>query len=268
MIKLSKIEDFFVNQTKNIVFVCTAITFLTVAATAVYIGVLSTSTEDKITVAVSGQFNKFKELKIEEHNKKYKKQDINQKPKTKSNNLTPEQARAKRQVARIADNLNVYNALLGDDPVNKVKLEKYVFKKIAEVKGYTSSMINDLGVSKIIEVFVEPTLDELEKETINLIKSADESKVLPVQDIRRIDAREYLSWYFDEKNKSKREAKRRKIEQENKVMADRKNAKKSTYFIGILAIIFGSLLAFLVYMRIDQGIRLVSQYIAEDSKNT
>jgi hypothetical protein len=268
MIKLSKIEDFFVNQTKNIVFVCTAIIFLTVAATAVYIGVLSTSTEDKITVAVSGQLNKFKELKIEEHNKKYKKQDINQKPETKSNNLTPEEARAIRQVNRIADNLNVYNALLGDDPVNKVKFEKYVFKKIAEVKGYTSSMINDLGVSKFIEVFVEPTLDELEKETINLIKSADESKVLPVQDIRRIDAREYLSWYFDEKNKSKREAKRRKIEQENKVMADRKKATEWTYYIGILAIIFGSLLAFLIYMRIDQGIRLVSQYIAEDSKNT
>ena len=90
MIKLSKIEDFFVNQTKNIVFVCTAIIFLTVAATAVYIGVLSTSTEDKITVAVSGQLNKFKELKIEEHNKKYKKQDINQKPETKTWNLDEE----------------------------------------------------------------------------------------------------------------------------------------------------------------------------------
>ena len=268
MIKLSKIEDFFVNQTKNIVFVCTAIIFLTVAATAVYIGVLSTSTEDKITVAVSGQLNKFKELKIEEHNKKYKKQDINQKPETKSKNLTPEQARLQRQLDRIVNNLNVYNALLGDDPVNKVKLENYLFKNIAVLNGYTPSMINDLGASKYIEVFVEPTLDEIEKETTNLIKSADESKVLPVQDIRRIDVREYLSWYFDEKYKSKREAKRRKIEQENKVMADREKATEWTYYIGILAIIFGSLLAFLVYMRIDQGIRLVSQYIAEDSKNT
>jgi len=243
------IENFCVRQVKNIIFIATSIAFLLVVGTSVYIGVKSISTPDDIKVADAGQLSSYRSKLQKEHELKYKKNTTVDKSKEieQKKNSDP----IDLSIKNIFNNLNSYAEILGDEPItSEIKLKKDLLESVERVVEYDSQYVD--------------VLRDLELETKQLIALGEELKVMPITDSRRIDMRSFVPWFFSERLKAKQDADKKTKAELEKVRNDKIVAGSLIPILGIMAIVFAGLLAFLVYMRIDLGIRLISKYIADD----
>ena len=73
---LSKVENIFVNQAKNVVFIFTFIAFLITGGMGVYIGILFASSPDKPNVTQSSSLDDYQEQLKLKHDAKYQKKEV------------------------------------------------------------------------------------------------------------------------------------------------------------------------------------------------
>ena len=251
----SKIESVFVNQAKNVIFVFTIVAFLITGGLGVYIGILFSSSPDKVNVTSSSQLSDYLGLLEKQHEAKYKKKEETgagesaTKIKKDNNQFYPD------LITKIIRNINNYAAIVGEDPVNRDKFAFHV-KKDIEIT---------LGLQKDYEI--KAVLEELERETKKLKSLGKDQHELPVTDIRRVYTRDFYDWFFQDKMKDFKDAITKRKDEERRVEKDKEEAFSLIQVIWIIAIVFLGLLAFLIYMRIDLGLRLICKFIAENSEN-
>ena len=253
-VMFSKIESIFVNQAKNVIFVCTVVAFLITGGLGVYIGILFSSSPDDINVSSSSQLSDYLSLLEKQHEAKYKKKEETgvgasaTKIKKDNNQFYPD------LITKIIRNINNYAAIVGEDPVNGNKFISHV-KKDIEIT---------LGLQRDYEK--KAVLEELERETKKLESLGKKQHDLPVTDLRRVYTRDFYDWFFQDKIKDLKDAISKRDDEERRVERDKEEAVSLIQVIWIIAIVFLGLLAFLIYMRIDLGLRLICKFIAENSE--
>ena len=110
-------------------------------------------------------------------------------------------------------------------------------------------------------------LEELQRETKKLEAIGEAQHELPVTDVRRIYTRDFYEWFIRDKKKDLADAKLRVLTEEQRVAENKEEATALVQVLGFIAIVFVAFLAFLIYMRIDLGLRLICKTIADNPGN-
>ena len=144
---------------------------------------------------------------------------------------------------------------MGEDPVDK---DKFVNVIKSDLEGV-------LGVKGFAEQ--KEVLEELQRETKKLEAIGEAQHELPVTDVRRIYTRDFYEWFIRDKKKDLADAKLRVLTEEQRVAENKEEATALVQVLGFIAIVFVAFLAFLIYMRIDLGLRLICKTIADNPGN-
>lgn len=247
---LSKVENIFVRQAKNVVFIFTFIAFLITGGMGVYIGILFSSSPDKPNITQSSSLDDYQEQLRLKHDAKYQKKEVpNSKAEQKRDQFHPE------LVSAIIANINKFASVVGEDPVDKNKFKRVIKSDLERVLGLK-------GLAEQKEV-----LEELQRETKKLEAIGEAQHELPVTDVRRIYTREFYEWFIRDKEKDIEDAELKVSNEEERVAENKEEANSLVQVLGFIAIVFVAFLAFLIYMRIDLGLRLVCKTIADNPGN-
>jgi len=247
---MRKFEEAFVRVSKNIILFLTILSLFMIVGLSIYIVKSTTDSPDKVTVSDSGSLTIFRNLLEKEHSRKYDSPTT----KVKSDPLnTPQRKITLEIMDRIFVNLNSYCSIVGAKPVDRVRLEIELDKRLINVvKG---------------EFTNESVLLKLEKQTKELDDIADQMKLIPLNDTRRIDPRTFVNWFFDDMDRVQSEAKMQTALAERALVSKRGTAKTLTVALPFIGAAFLAFLSFLILIRMDLGIRLISEYIRGEEKD-
>jgi len=242
---MNKLERFWVWISRHVTVIAMALVTITAVIIVIANGYYYVSTPKTFDMEISGDFSDYQDLKALEHELEYGSEE----KEVKKEEETVEKKQPALILAEaISDNLNSYAKILAEGPVDSDLFIEYLNRRFDKLQPIEDDEVIDI-------------LNHLKSQTEDMVAVAPSLTGLSVRDKRKIVAREYIAWYFDELEKSREEANEKTSEAKSEFLFIKGIAETSWVALPIIGMVFVALLLLLVFLRIDFGIRLISRHI-------
>lgn len=249
---MNKLERFWVWISRHATVMAMALVTIIAVIIVIANGYFYISKPKTFDMEISADFSDYQDLKSLEHELEYASEE---KAVEKKEETVEKKSPALILAEAIKDNLNSYAKILGEGPVDSDRFIQYLDRRFKQ--------LNPIEEDEIINI-----LNDLKDQTADMVAVAPSLTGYSVRDKRKIVGREYVKWYFDELENSRKEAFEKSLEAEQGFAAMKGLAATSWIALPIIGMVFVALLLLLVFLRIDFGIRLISRHIDGLNENS